>query len=75
MTRKRRQHSDEFKLKVALEAVKELKTINEIASEHNLHPSLVSCWRQHFLDDGAWVFERESATQNDAADAAAPAGA
>jgi hypothetical protein len=33
MTRKRRQHSDEFTFKVALEAAKGLKTINEIAGQ------------------------------------------
>ena len=42
MTQKRRQHSNQFKFKVALEAAKGLKTINEIASEHNLHPNQVS---------------------------------
>lgn len=70
MTRKRRQHSDQFKFKVALEAAKELKTINEIASEHNLHPNLVSGWKKQLLEEGATVFgshtarqEREQATR------------
>lgn len=39
MTQKRRRYTDSFKFKVALEAAKGLKTINEIASEHNLHPT------------------------------------
>ena len=36
MTKKRKQYSQPFKFKVALEAVQELKTISEIASTYNL---------------------------------------
>jgi transposase-like protein len=35
----RKQHSAEFKAKVALEALKGVKTINELASEHGVHHS------------------------------------
>ncbi|HEV2461934.1 MAG TPA: transposase, partial [Ktedonobacterales bacterium] len=34
----RRRHSGEFKAKVALEAVKGQKTLNELASEFGVHP-------------------------------------
>jgi putative transposase len=61
MTRTRRQHSDEFKFRVALEAAKGLKTINEIASEHKLHPNLVSSWKKQLLEEGATVFGRPTA--------------
>ncbi len=33
----RKQHSAEFKAKVALEAIKGLKTVNELASEYGVH--------------------------------------
>jgi putative transposase len=36
----RKQHSADFKAKVALEAIKGLKTINELSSEHGVHFSL-----------------------------------
>jgi transposase-like protein len=53
---KRRQYSSQFKFKVALEAVKEIKTVNEIASVYNLHPSQVRKWRKQLMTEGASVF-------------------
>ena len=68
MPKSRRRHSAEFKFKVALEAAKGLKTINEIASEFSLHPNLVSQWKQQLIEGGEALFrpsaghsERESA--------------
>ncbi len=49
MPKQRRRYSPEFKAKVALEAIKNQKTINEIASEHGIHPNLVSTWKQELL--------------------------
>lgn len=63
MTQKRRRHTDQFKLKVALEAVKGLKTINEIASEYNLHPNQVSGWKKQLLEEGVTIFGSHTARQ------------
>jgi len=63
MTQKRRRHTDQFKFKVALEAAKGLKTINEIASEHNLHPNQVSSWKKQLLEEGVTVFGSHTARQ------------
>jgi putative transposase len=63
MTQKRRRHTDQFKLKVALEAVKGLKTINEIASEYNLHPNQVSGWKKQLLEEGVTIFGSHAARQ------------
>ncbi len=49
MAKQRRRHSPEFKAKVALEAIKGQKTVNEIASEHGIHPNQVSTWKQELL--------------------------
>jgi transposase-like protein len=38
----RKQHSAEFKAKVALEALKGLKIINALASEHGVHPTQIN---------------------------------
>ncbi len=46
MTKKRKKYSQQFKFKVALEAVKELKTINEIASAYDVHPTQVKSWKK-----------------------------
>ncbi len=42
MGKKRRQLTESFKAKVALEAVRETKTLAELASEYQVHPTQVS---------------------------------
>ena len=42
----RKQHSAAFKAQIVLEALKEIKTVAQIASEHQLHPNLVTKWKQ-----------------------------
>ena len=61
MTKKRKKHSNQFKFKVALAAVKEQKTINEIASSNNIHPNQVSTWKKQLLVEGPAVFDQQTA--------------
>ena len=63
MTRKRRKHSGQFKFKVALAAAKGDKTINEIASEYNLHTTQISNWKKRLLTEGPVVFNSSTARQ------------
>ncbi len=42
----KKRYSAVFKSKVALEAIKGLKTISEIASEYEVHPTQVSQWKR-----------------------------
>jgi transposase-like protein len=58
MSKKRRQHSPEFKFKVALEAAKGNKTVAEVASEAGVHPNQISQWKGQLLDEGATLFRR-----------------
>lgn len=46
MSAKRKRHSAEFKAKVALDAVRGTKTINEIASEYGVHPTQIGQWKK-----------------------------
>ena len=62
MTKKRKKYSQQFKFKVALEAVKELRTINEIASAYDVHPTQVNTWKKQLLTEGPTVFG-QNATQ------------
>ena len=55
----RRKFSPAFKSKVALEAAKGLKTINEIASSYGLQPAQVSEWKRTLLENMSEVFEKE----------------
>jgi transposase-like protein len=42
MSMKRRQHSAQSKAMMALEAVKERKTVNELAADYGVHPTQIS---------------------------------
>jgi transposase len=55
---KRKQHSKEFKAKVALEALKGQKTVNEIASEYEVHPSQINTWKKRALEALPEAFNR-----------------
>jgi transposase-like protein len=72
LTKKRKQYKAEFKFQIALEAVKGLKTINQLASEHDLHPNQVSQWKRQLLEAGSTIFGNGSVQhQREAAQAEA----
>lgn len=56
MTGKRRKLSAELKAKVALEAVKGERTINELAGRYEVHPHQVGQWKKLLLDKAAALF-------------------
>ena len=56
MADKRRTLSPEFKAKVALEAVKGEKTINELAKEHQVHPGQITQWKKDLLAGASEIF-------------------
>ena len=56
MGTKRKQHSAEYKFKVALEATKEQKTLSQLGSEYELHPTQVSEWKRQLLNASDTVF-------------------
>ena len=61
MSKKRTRYSAQFKFQLALEAAKGLKTINELASEHSVHPNQVSEWKRQLLEGGSTIFSRAGA--------------
>ena len=52
----RRQHNSRFKAQIALEAIRNQRTISEIASECGVHPSQVNKWKKHVLDELPSIF-------------------
>jgi putative transposase len=56
MSKKRRKHSDEFKAKVALEAVKEVRTLSELSSHFGVHPTVIAHWKRLLVQGAAGVF-------------------
>ena len=63
MARRYRSHTADFKLKVALEAAKNEKTLNQIASEYEVSPTLVMEWKKHLLSQGIELFNNKRTTK------------
>ena len=66
MKRKRRHLTAEFKARVAKEALKEEKSIQQIAQENEIAPSQVSAWKKELEERISEIFERKNAVDEDA---------
>ena len=55
--KKRNVHPPEFKAKVALEALRGVKTINEIGQEYGVHPITVGHWKKELQEQAKTLFE------------------
>jgi transposase-like protein len=53
--RPRRNHSADFKAKVALAAVRGERTLSELASQFDVHPNQITQWKTQLLDRAAQV--------------------
>ena len=56
MKAKRKRHEPEFKARVALEALKGEKTIQQIAKEYEIHPVQVSDWKKAMIERTPEIF-------------------
>ena len=54
--RRRKRHSADFKARVALEALKEQRTVNEIAAIYEVHPVQVGQWKKQAREGLAELF-------------------
>ena len=56
MATKRKQYTAAFKAQVALAALKGDKTVNELASQYGVHPTLIHDWKRQLLAGAEQVF-------------------
>jgi putative transposase len=56
MKGKRKQHTAAFKAQVALAALKGDRTINELAGQYGVHPTLIHGWKKQLLAGAEQVF-------------------
>jgi len=54
-----------FKKKVALEALREDRTLNELASEHSVHPLLIGRWKKELINGAETLFEGKKGRKQD----------
>jgi len=55
---KRKQHSAEFKARVAMAALSGEKTLAELSSEFCIHPTMISTWKQELMKRARELFAR-----------------
>jgi transposase-like protein len=67
MKRQRKQYSADLKAKIAIEAVKGQRTIQEIASHYSIHPNQVTQWKKQLVESAAEAFShgRDHAAEAD----------
>jgi transposase-like protein len=66
MPKQRKTYSAELKARIALEAIKGQRTINEIASHYGVHPNQVMPWKKQALAELPHVFsERRTRSSQD----------
>ena len=56
MSKTRRKHSAEFKVKVVLDMLKGVETLSEISSKYGVHPTQITKWRRTFLEKAPELF-------------------
>jgi transposase len=69
MARKRKSHTAAFKAQVALAAVRGEKTVNELASLHGVHPTMIHAWKKQLVENAEEVFQtgtRSSGAEHEA---------
>ena len=59
--RTRRRFTAEFKAKVALEAIQGNRTVAELATKHELHPTQIAAWKREAIEKLAKVFDDKGA--------------
>ena len=66
-TTPRRKFKSDFKAKVAIESIREQKTIEEICKKYEVHPTKVNLWEKKFLAKTLKLFDKEKAvvSEND----------
>jgi len=60
----RKKFNAELKARVALEAVKGLKTVPEISSEFKVHPTQIASWKKKLLAGAKGLFSGRSKSEN-----------
>lgn len=56
-----KKYGSDFKAKVALEAIKGQKTLNELSSEYGVHTTQITQWKKQVLDELPHLFARPGA--------------
>jgi len=65
MSRKRKSFSNEFKAKVAIEAIKGYKTTSELSKEYQVHPNVIGNWKRQLIERLPELFDNKRGPRTD----------
>jgi len=66
MAKTRQRRSAQFKFQVALAALKEQKTLSQLASEYDVHPAQIAQWKKYLLEGGDSLFGQQRVREHHA---------
>ena len=64
MKTERRKFTAAFKAQVTLDALKERETLAELAKRYDLHPNVISKWKQEFIERSSEIFSGKAPEEN-----------
>ncbi len=68
MKRTRRKFNASFKAKVAIDAIKEQSSLQELAAKYKIHPNQISSWKREFMDNADLAFKSRSEKEDPTSD-------
>ena len=60
MTKSRKRYNSQFKSKVALEAIKDQKTLSELSTKFQIHVNQIRQWKKQLLSEAHTIFSKKS---------------
>lgn len=64
---KRKNHSADFKAKVALESLREEMTLAELAKKYDVHPNMISGWKKTAIKNLASIYDKKAGSDGGSA--------
>ncbi len=65
MKQKRRTFTGAFKARVAIEALKERESMAELSKRFEIHPNMITKWKQEFVERSSEIFENKSDSESE----------
>lgn len=64
MGQKRKKHTEEFKARVAIDALKGVRSLSELSSAYGVHPIVIGQWKRRLVENAQEVFSRSNGKSN-----------